>query len=314
MKKGMLILMLGILLVGTVIALEMEQTVTVTVLSGAIEVHSPIHNSVYDHRMVPVNLTMSSEVNYFKYSDNGGNFRTLCRECDEYGSERLKRKPFDDGAHQLIIKAMFDSGDIFHYANFTVDTKDPKITSTMPRRGFADGWFSIDYKEQNPTSMFLNYGNDLVGWRSQEVDLEDCYSPRRNKDRCDVEVNLSDYDLQEIKYWFNLTDLTNAYDDSRPRAIEVDVSPPRIDYFNYTRAGRSTYMNINITEENFDKILYIDYADKRPKWRTLCSRLRNKACEKRKLFREGERNISINVLDEALNSAMIENIIFEVDY
>ena len=57
--------------------------------------------------------------------------------------------------HQLTIFAMFDSGNVYEYINFTVDTKKPKITKTEPRRGFANGIFEVEFiepSEQNPNA------------------------------------------------------------------------------------------------------------------------------------------------------------------
>lgn len=311
--KKILILILGILLFGSVLvlALEVMQNVTVTVLPGAIDVFSPVQDALYTNRMVPINLSMSAEVSYFKYTDNGGSLITLCRNCNEYGFSKLKRKPFDDGFHNLTIMAIFEAGSVYEYRNFIVDTKEPRITKTEPTKGFATGEFSVEFQEKNPTSLFFNYGNDAVGLRNEQVNLEDCYSPKRNKMRCDIEINLTDFDLQEIKYWFNITDILGNYDESKPRALNVDVSNPIINEFNYTINGRYITFFLNIIEPNFGKINYIDWNESTPRWRLLCSKLKNGICEKRKSFKLGEHNVSIEVLDEAGNS-ISERIEFNV--
>ena len=317
--RKILILMLGILLFGSVLVLGLgvTQNVTVTILPGTIDVFSPVQNAVYGDRMVAINLSMSSQVKYFKYIDNGGSLTTLCRNCNEYGFLKLKRKPFNDGFHNLTILAIFESESVYEYRNFIVDSKKPRITKTEPVRGFATGLFSVEFQEENPKSLFFNYGNEVTRLRNEQVILENCYSPKINKMRCDIEINLTDYDLQEITYWFNITDIVGQYDESKPKKINVDVSKPIINYFNYTqgtgRNARYITFFLNITELNFNKINYIDYSEgNRAKFKLLCSRLKNGICEKRNSFKLGEHDISIEILDKAGNRAVKNNITFSI--
>ena len=304
-----LLVMLIVITIITVSAETIEQQVTVTVLPGAIDVYSPVQDDVYTNRHVPINLSMSTEA-YFKYADNGDRSRTLCRRCDEYGFSRRKTKPFDDGFHQLTIMAIFDSGTVYHYVNFTVDTKDPKIKKTEPRRGFADGFFTVEFQEENPVSLFLNYGNEL---RSAEVDLSQCTEPRRNRKKCQIEVDLEDFDGEEIEYWFNMTDIVGNIAESKKKKIDVDVSPPVINLFNYTIDRRRVSFLFNITEPNFDEIGYRYIYRGRERYKRLCSRLKNDMCVKRKSFRRGTYNLTIEVWDDAGNMAGQE-INFTMDY
>ena len=64
MKKISLILIgiLGIFLIGSVLASTVEQQVTVTILPGAIDIYSPVQDAIYTDRMVPINLSMSAEL------------------------------------------------------------------------------------------------------------------------------------------------------------------------------------------------------------------------------------------------------------
>ena len=312
--KNVLIIMLGILLSCAIVgAVVVEQQVSVTVLPGAIDVYSPMQGEVYEKRQVPINLSMSSNA-YFKYAVNGDRLRTLCRNCNEYGFDRVKRKPFDDGLNVLRIVAIFSSGEVNHYVNFTVDTKDPKITKVSPRRGFASGEFVIEFQEANPVSIWLNYGNNETGNRSKEAVLGDCYVPKRNRKACNVSVNLDDYDLQEIKTWVNITDIVGNVKTSKPRKIKVDTSKPVVDWFNWTRDGRRVTFKLNITEPNFDEINYIDYNATKPKYRRLCGSLKRRGldCEKRRSFKTGQHNVSIEILDDAGNREEISEILFVV--
>ena len=106
---------------------------------------------------------------------------------------------------------------------------------------------------------------------------------------------------------------TQVYvDESKPRELEVDTTDPVINEFSYPIDGRIVNFFFNITETNFDEIEYYDRTDNNPRWRQLCSRLKNGICEKRKAFRRGHHNIDISVLDEAGN-AVGQNIEFDID-
>ena len=52
--KKIAFLVLGILLVGAVFALTMEQGLIVTVLTGDINILSPMQDKIYDDRRIPV--------------------------------------------------------------------------------------------------------------------------------------------------------------------------------------------------------------------------------------------------------------------
>jgi len=297
-------LIVGILLASAIMlvaAQQFEQIVTVTVLPGEVTIYSPIQDNVYTERMVPINLTMNTNVVRFEYFANNESQGTLCKGCEDYGFLKLKKKPFDDGFVQLKVVSVFEGGEVFGYRNFTVDTKKPKITKTEPAKDFATGLFSTEYQEANPTEIWLNYGNNATGFRSQQAVLLDCYSPSRNKMRCNVSVSLEDYDLQEIKYWFNITDIVNQSYETKPKKINVDISNPIINVFNWTIDGRRVNFFFNITEPNLKAINYIDWNDRTPKEKVLCPRLKNGICEVKKSFTVGEHNLTVNILDKAGN-------------
>jgi len=314
-----LVIIVTFLAIGGVLALDVEQTVRVNVLAGNISLFSPVESNIYTNRMVPINISMNSEVDYFRYIDNGGRARTLCRRCDEYGFNRLKRKSFDDGVHSLDVIGVFPNGEIVDNVNFVVDTKNPRIRRTLPRqRRFGDGVFSFKFQEANPVESWLNYGNSVVGYRNVSIDLGvngvggDCFLERSNT-LCEKWVNLSDYDGGEVSYWFNLTDIVgNGVESKKVDRIKVDVSVPVVNVFDYVVDGRRVEFMFDVSDANFDEINYIDYNDNNPKWKRLCSRLRNGVCEIRKSFRRGEHNLSFEVLDEVENSVVIDGVGFVV--
>ncbi len=301
MKKLVLLLaLLGILLIGNVLALTSYQNVTVNILPGDIEVYSPVQDNFYDNRMVLINLSMSANVSYFKYADNGdGKLVSLCRKCDSYS----KKKPFDDGFHELKILAIFDSGTITKYINFRVDSKKPIIKKTEPVKGFTSGFFEVEFQEENPVSLILHYGDSNPGMREQAVDLEACQN-YKNRKICQINVDLTDYDGQEIEYWFNITDVFGRSDESKGKKVEVDLSNPIINYFDYSIKGRYATLNMSIDEKNFNSVEYRDLNSSKPLWRTLCPTLKEGICKKKKSFRLGEHNLQINISDDARHSVI----------
>ena len=292
---------IGILLIGNVIALTQTQNVTVTVLPGEINIYSPENGAVYTERMVPINLTMNTKVIKFGYNDSKEGPGTLCRNCEEYGYSRIKRKPFDDGFHNITISAVFSAGSVYGYRTFIVDSKKPIIKKTEPKTGYANGSFVVEFQEINPTSLVLNYGNNLTGYRNADLNLNDCKEDKKNT-KCEIYVDLGDYDWQEIGYWFKLTDIAKRVDESKLKKLDVDLTKPIINSFNYSIKKRIVTFKFNVTEINFEEIAYIDWNDKNPKEIKLCSRLKNEICEQKKSFRTGEHNLTISVLDEAGNS------------
>jgi len=209
------------------------QTVTVTVLPGGMSIYSPIQAHIYNERMIPIDITLSTKAKYIRYSDNNGNPITICRNCDEYGHLSLKRKPFDDGFHQVVFLTVFESGTVYTQREFFVDTKKPKITKTEPGMGFADGTFAVEFQEANPVSLILHYGSldSDAGMRSEPVDLSGCYEPRRSIERCPITVDLTAYDTQKISYWFEITDIMGNKDASKPKQVSACVFPCDSSYF-----------------------------------------------------------------------------------
>ncbi len=306
--KRILLAILVILLFGSAMALTVNQKVTVTVIPGETYVYSPEQDAIYIERQVPINLTMSSQAKYFKYKDNQGEFKTLCRNCWEYGYTKVKKKPFDDGFHQIVIMAVFDFGNAYYPINFTVDTKKPKIIKTNPKQGFAYGDFEVQFQEENPKSLILNYGND-----EYELDIEnDCEIDKKGHS-CNANVDLSSYDGQEIEYYFVLEDIIGNIAGSKTKKLDVDLSKPAINDINWTINKRRVGFILNITEKNFYRAGYIDNNDIKPRWRILCSKLKDGICEKENIFNKGEHNLTFQVLDKAGNFAE-ENIRFIVDY
>ncbi len=301
MKKIILLFILFLVIV-TASVQAFEQQVIANVVFGEMQIYSPIEGKVYNNRMIPINITMNdySIFKYAKYSDNGDPYVTLCRNCDEYGYSKLKRKPFSDGFHRMGIKVEFEDGPEYSYVEFFVDSRKPRIRRTEPRRGFAFGLFEVEFDEENPEEVWLNYGNDLTGWESKELDLSECVKGRRGT-ICEIWIDLDRFDGQEIEYWFNITDIAENKDESKHEFVKVDNTAPIINSVKYIADKRRGEIIVDITEANLDKIEYIDNNDDRARWRTLCRRLDRDdgLCHGRARFRDGTHNVTLKAIDEA---------------
>ena len=307
MKKIVLLMIFGILLTGSVLAFNVTQTLKVTIISGIINVFSPVQDNFYNSRVILFNISINASADYLKYSDNGKGFRTLCRNCDSYS----RNAKFTDGFHEVVILAEFNSEKVYHYVNFSVDSRRPRIRKTTPdRRDFATGEFSVEFIEENPASLFLNYGNNLTGFREEEVNLGEC-TEESNKKICMINASLDDYDLQEIEYWFELTDKAGNHAKGRTTKNKVDFSSPIINSINYSIIRKRVIFNINITEENLEKVEYYDNNKTSPRWLRLCRGLSKGICKKRISFTRGIHNLDIRATDKAGNFAT-ENIEFEI--
>ena len=286
-------------------------------------INSPVNDFIYNSRKVLFDIESNEPCSmYYLDNINGrGRWKRICSNCQSYSRTRS----FKDGLNNITIKARDRNGNFVEYQRyFYVDSKKPKIRRTSPRKGFVNTAFEVQFSEENPVSLILYYGNVLSGYEEAElnVDIEsietDCYI---NKKRyyCSVDVELDDYDGQNIKYWFELEDIAGSTATSRPISLSVDTVAPVIinnpDSFWTQGEGKKNkyiYFNIDITEENFDEVSYIDWNDRRPRWRRLCSRLKNGICKKKKSFRKGEHVVDIMISDEAGN-AVSERVEFGVE-
>lgn len=282
----------------------------------SLTVFSPVSKD-YNERRIPIEINSSEVVDKIVYIDNADSRareRSLCtRDCDSYGLDRLRTQSFSDGYHNVSFKLIKDDEVVDEEAvEFFIDSKDPRISKTEPRRGFANGEFIAEFTEENPVSLVLHYGNDQTGMRIRESP-NGCSGDSRGRTSCTTIVNLEEYNGEEISYWFVLTDKANNTDESRSIKLDVDTVDPVVNSFDYSFYRKYLNLEFNIDELNFDEINYIDWNDRTPRERSICSRLRDNECNTRKSFSTGEHNITINILDDAGNSADPINLVFTCD-
>src|SRR3989338_1035092 len=283
--------------------------VEIDVTPPVISYTSPLQDGLYVKRAVPLIFTINekADVFYTDLDDGRGRWSRVCQECTSYGNSRS----FSEGLNNIGFKIVDVVGNTaYENISFFIDSKKPRIYKTEPRSGFANGDFYVQFMEENPSLLNINYGNFITGFRNANVDLNTCVQDR-TKTNCNINVDLDDYDGQEIDYFFNITDIASKYYQYRTNTVEVDKTAPVLNNINYTIVRTSVTFTFNVTENNFDVIEYMDNSDSRPTWRTMCSRLSNEICTKRITFREGEHDLSIQIADEAGN-IVAENAVFTV--
>lgn len=263
-----------------------------------LSIFSPNQGDVYTTRSVLLNFRLDerADIFYIDRTNGRGRWTKVCDNCMSYGRSRS----FSEGLNDLIIRAVDVVGnDAFYNISFYIDTKKPKIRGTEPRSGFANRMFNVAFDEDNPKMIKFFYGNNINGFKSKEIDLANCMSGRKRV--CNTDADLSMYNGQNIEYWFNLSDIAGNSVLSRKVNLIVDTSLPIINSLDYHINGRKVHFLINIEEEHFDIVEYIDNSSSRARWISLCSRLKNGVCEKEITLREGRHDIKIRIADEAGN-------------
>jgi hypothetical protein len=274
----------------------------------------------YTDNRVPFNISTDEEVAEITYIDalDTKNSDTLCKDCNSFGNDRRKAKYFKDGQHNIIIRAIdyFDNA-VEKSVFFILDTKVPQITKTEPKRGFASGTFEIDFREENPTSLILYYGNSTLQ-KATSLDISENCVRNSPKFECKITVPLNEFDRHEIFYSAKLTDYANNSIFSREYMLKVDTTPPKLNNpnpedFMYI-SGRYVTFLFNVEDANFDEIEYIDSFDRTPREKNLCSRLKEGICLKKISFKEGEHNLTISFKDKAGNEFRLEDVHFVILY
>ena len=280
----------------------------VDVTPPIITLNSPIQNEVYNQKKVLFDLEVNEKAD-LAYLDNingRGRWNTLCYDC--LSSE--KGINLEEGENNITFRARDPKGnEAFKEISFFVDYKEPQIQKTFPKKGFVGSEFEVQFKEQNPSELILHYGNTGTGFREDELDIEnDCYV-EKSKTYCNTDVNLNDFNGQEIEYWFTLVDIADSLDESKHIFLIVDETAPVINNPSsfwtqgIGRYNKYIYFNINITEENFEEAVY-NYIDSKGRWKekTLCSKLKEGICTTKKSFNEGYHELTISIIDKAGNS------------
>ncbi|MFA5259559.1 MAG: hypothetical protein WC979_08415 [Candidatus Pacearchaeota archaeon] len=269
----------------------------ITIEPFRVSLNSPIEGNIYS-KIVLFNITSEREINVY-YSEDG-EWKTLSTDRKSY----FKKINFNEGFHNITIRVVDNSN---YEKNFTVgfyvDNGKPRIRKVGPSRGYLNGNFNIEFMEKNPKSLLLKYGNSLTGYRDYNVDFNDCFLDSIS--RCNLNINLSDYNNQNIYYWFVLKDISGNSAETKHIQLGVDALSPQItnpdSIFKLDPKSKAVTFNISVLESNFAKVMYLDRSQRVPKWNLLCSKLTKGYCVKKLTFVRGTHDIDIQVLDKAGN-------------
>ncbi|PIN89666.1 hypothetical protein COU57_05700 [Candidatus Pacearchaeota archaeon CG10_big_fil_rev_8_21_14_0_10_32_14] len=293
------------------------QVVMLSSVMGSMEGHHDMINSSIQiiepsrhhyQSTFPLSIKLNENADELIIIDNGeGGIRSkvLCYGCDSYNS------PYDlkEGYHFVQIQAWMGGEKIdentFHVI---IDSKKAKITKTLPRKGFSNGEFSVEFNEEFTKEVILRYGiyNDM---KSISLDLEnDCDESQRGK-LCTKWVNLSEFDGMQIVYHFKIIDHSGNVAISKKYMLDVDNTKPEIKSYEYFTQGRKITFSFEIKEKNFKEIILEDNGgDSRQK--NLCRKLNLYSCKKTMNFAEGDHDLKITVLDKAGNFEIINHLKF----
>jgi hypothetical protein len=271
------------------------------------QVNSPL-DGIYSDKRIQFNISLSrtaSILGYTNENDAHPQFKRLCTNCNSFGLDITRFKSLNEGQNNLIFYAEDEFDNVIEKSVLiTIDSKSPRITKTLPMSGFASGEFTIEFEEENPQTLLISYGNSEIGYRSHLIDIQaECV--KNGKYVCRTIAGLSDYDGTEIEYSAVLQDIAGNIEESRTRTLDVDISDPIINQFDWTVEGKYAWITLSVTESYLDEITYIDNLSERPIEKRLCNSLQGGICSKRISLDEGAHEIIIKVKDKAGNFAEV---------
>lgn len=282
-----------------------QTTLTINSPGFQIFIDKP-QTSVYESNRIPFKLTTtenSKEIVYINHDENIPRETKLCRNCDSFGVNREKNIVLKEGRNELEFIARSLSGEVSRkFVTVFIDNKAPRILKVSPTSGFTLGDFHIEFSELNPVKLLLHYGNAQTGMRVEEVNITDKCTFDRVYD-CDFNVNLTDYDQQDITYYFELLDISGKTDRNKSNTLKIDLTPPNVTDINFIVNGNRVTFDIAIDEPNFKELTYLDSNEQIPKEHRLCYNLVSGHCIETDSFGQGAHNIDYIVKDLAENSA-----------
>ncbi|MFA5856011.1 MAG: hypothetical protein WC867_01535 [Candidatus Pacearchaeota archaeon] len=272
----------------------------------SIKIIHPENNNIFNKRQVFISLESNivlEEISFIAENGKIHSERTLCKNCNVFYGSRT----FDEGEQFLRIIGRERLDSIEYNISFFIDSTKPKLAITQPRsRSYFNGSnFMVQVIEKNPKSLFVYYGDSFDLLRSYEVNLSSQCILEENKNFCNFDIDLSEFNERKIYYKMILTDIADNIFESRPTEIFVDTLPPKINNPNsfFTMDRNYMHFQIDVDENNLKSISYMDSLEDNPKHKLLCSTLKNYLCDKKVSTRLINHNITLRVLDKAGNFA-----------
>lgn len=251
----------------------------------------------YDSRRVGFNLTSDFNYQYIKYINKA--FRNprehlLCRNCDEYGTSRLRTKSLREGENDLVFIGINGEESCQSEISLFVDSRKPRISKQLPFHGkYCNGEFTVRYTEAFPRNVTLHYNG-------KSESKEDC--PSGSGAECTLTIDISQMEGEIIEYYFEVEDRFRSTEYRKVYSCTVDTEPPEITYIKLMPSGNYLYFNITLSERA-RYLKYIVNSDLRPRERNLCLRCDEYGFSriKRKGALPGLHNITFITIDEAGN-------------
>jgi len=285
-------------------------TPNITIETLKVSLNSPTPDKVYS-KSVLINVTSERKVTvYYQEENSESGWKRISIDKKSYAG----KINFKEGLNNITIKAVDSSGyEKIFTVGFYVDSAKPKIRTTSPSKGYAQGDFNIEFMETNPKSLLFRYGNSASGYKDYNVDFNSCSLGTISS--CDLDINLSEYNNEKIYYWFTLKDIAGNSAETSHIQLNVDSINPLINnpdsIYKIDLKSRTVTFNLSVTESNFATVSYFDKAQRMAKWNLLCPKLTNGYCVKKLTLTRGTHEIDVRVLDKAGNS-IIQSIEFDM--
>jgi len=274
-----------------------------------LKVYLPI-NKTYNTAKIPINVTLSEigSISYINYNDKTPKIKSLCKNCLEYGNKAPRNIFLKDGANNITIIAKNNVQTIEQKFVVFVDSTKSKISSIYPfNNQYSNGSnIKISYFESNLKNITLFYG------AGESVVKNDCNSGNA---QCNFNIDISSYNGQVIPFWFEIRDIANNVAISRKTNIKVDTTIPLMNvYIPIEDEEYNIMVPLNISVSEKVKIIYKDYNEVKPKWKTLCSNCDNfgELKKRTKYFPNGLHQVVFFAVDNAGN-AQSKEINFETN-
>lgn len=276
---------------------------TIDSQAPSISLTSPILNNVYNQKSVL--LTISTNENAKLYTKSNIDPRAQWRSITaSYIKSYSQSLTFNEGLNDIAIKAVDNAGNYNTTTiKFYIDTKAPKIKTTLPLRNYASGTFNLTFTEENPVSVQLVYGTfDNLKAYGLNINNE-CIKSGTSLYSCGSNINLDEYNNQKIQYYYVIEDIAHNKAQSKPITLSVDNQKPVINNLDtmIRTDAKYAYFNISITEQNFKEASYTETTNTRERVVKLCTSLKNSYCYKKLSFSSGYHNIDLKVIDKAGN-------------
>jgi hypothetical protein len=260
--------------------------------------NSPLNNSLFTSLSVPFSFASNKRVNVY-YTDlikGRGRWSRVCQDCSSYSRARR----FHEGLNLIGVRAIDKMGnEQFQELSFFIDSKEPRISKTAPKKGYADGDFWMQMQEENPKNITLHVRSLIDSSEMQSnVNISNCIDAR-NKKECSTFVDLQPYNGQTIEYWFSVEDIAGNKRESKHLIVGVDTIPPVFTTFDTIVSGSTVTFSIFTDEEV--SLSYYDSLHLRPTWKSLCSRCMS--YQKVRSFNSGPHNVTVKAVDKAGNIA-----------